>query len=328
MSWHDLPSELGEIILGQVPLLRLAQLAPLGKDFQSAYADRVADRVATAAWLRDASLGPLPADSRDVLSAESYIRTHPTWGCEARVATPIPEPPTGSLLALHWSFFEHWPMRTLVLPPPWRGSAGRVTRVGRLFIPRDPPVIPHVPRPAALRSVCDVSFRMSGWFSAYLHSGHGPSVEWCNVSCEVRSEVVIGRGGHRTMCCNDLVFRCFHERPEVKFDPLAFRLMLWIALAGPVRRFLCDVARGAPCDQGGGFQILPVQRVTLVLPRERPWPSGAGEVAMIDALTTILALVGGRGSGARIAISASGGCDDDVAYVVTRWRLPGALGRT
>jgi hypothetical protein len=337
-SWQDLPSELGEIILAQVPLLRLAQLAALAKDFRTAFDQRLAARLelATAPWLRDVSPGPMPADSRDVLSAESYLRAHRTWGCELLYATETeqPRPYYGVFLRPYMLFGWGWPLRYPVPPASWRGSSGRVTCVGRLFVP--PSRGPHVPRSAAPFPLHHRSFRMSGWFKCRLEQRSPPTMfrgdeDWVVVSLEVRSEVLVGQH-HRTMSCKDLVFRCRYGgslshamQHSSERTGLTLCLTLCIAVATRVPPFLWDVARGAPCDEGGVSRIEPVQRVTLVLPKDSPWPNGAGEAAIVEALTTMLAIVGGRPSGARVAI-AEGLCDVDCPYAVTPWRLPCTIG--
>jgi hypothetical protein len=72
-SWHDLPIVLGNIILAHVPLKRLAPMAVFAKEFRDAYHQRRAPHIASAAWLKDTPLAPLPSDSAGVLSVESSM---------------------------------------------------------------------------------------------------------------------------------------------------------------------------------------------------------------------------------------------------------------
>jgi hypothetical protein len=276
-----------------VPLLRLAQLAPLCREFQAAYNQRHSAHVAATSWLQNASLVPFPTDSGDVLSIESYLRTHPAWGCEARCATRQRKQRLENLTPALKRFILQWAPRNwmdLCLPLPWKGHAKREIHVGRLFVPPSvtlhvatpPPfssVTAHVASPPGFSSARQSSIRMTGWFKCTLRDS--ASQAWFDASMEVVCEVVVGRK-RRTMSCRDLVLRCNHA-PSQEVG-LAECLTLCTAMAQPLNTFLHEVVRGAPCDHGRPARVGLVQRVTLVLPPGRTlmllqlsWPSlGAG----------------------------------------------------
>jgi hypothetical protein len=77
VSWHDLPSELLDIVLARVPLLRLAQMAEMGRDFEAAYRQRLTTYLASTARFNHSSVGPAPGDYSRALCLELGIRNHP-----------------------------------------------------------------------------------------------------------------------------------------------------------------------------------------------------------------------------------------------------------
>ncbi len=86
-SWHDLPLGLTEVILAKVPLLRLAQLAAVAKDFKTVFDQLHSVHVAAASWVHDIPGAHFEADSSDVHFAEFAMRNDPTWDCKLRYAT-------------------------------------------------------------------------------------------------------------------------------------------------------------------------------------------------------------------------------------------------
>jgi hypothetical protein len=71
-------------------------------------------------------------------------------------------------------------------------------------------------------------------------------------------------------------------------------------------------------NAGGVPQTVPLERVSVVLPEGSSWPDGPEGEHTCDAVTTILAIAGGRPSGVRISVKGTEG--------VLPWRLPCVLG--
>jgi hypothetical protein len=266
-SWDDLPAELGEIILPKVPLLRLAQLAHLSKEFQAAYGQRMAAHVATTAPLRDVCIGP----GHDSIARPQYeelkIRRCP-------LASHIPHFPNDPFI--DWAYHGCIPTEL----PTCKVSQHERTCAYRVFNSLQAPL------------------RVFGSFKVTA-TGLAPGTS-LSLEANVKIDVVLGLT-HRVAICKEFLLECSRMGACTGQD-LAGWLMLCIAMAAPLRGFLDDVARGPPFDGQRSREACVIPSVVLVLPRESEWPNEVEEAAIWEALTCFLAIVGGKPSGARLAL--------------------------
>jgi hypothetical protein len=261
VSWEDdLPRDLRDTILPHLPLLSLAKLAHLSKEFQEAYRQRMASTVGITAPLNDVCVGPCGIR----FDQELHVRKYP-W---------IPHKP-------FTDYSHHWG-RTTGLPicSVTQHRCTSTTRVSNSLR-------------APLQTFGEFEVKARGLTAAtslYLDA-------------RVEIEVVVGLTG-RFAVCKELVFECSGESWCLEQD-LKGWLMLCIAMAPNLHRFLIDVARGPPRDIKRRGKPGLIQAVTLVLPRGSEWPSEREEALVWEALTCFLGLVGGKPSGARIALKRS-----------------------
>ncbi len=270
-----MPADVGEMILAKVPLLRLAQLAHLSKEFQEAYEQRMAAHVATTARLEGVCIGPGPDCVFRPFRDELRIRKCPS-------ATWRPRDPDNPFDDWSWHGWDTTELPTCLIRQHRNTCATLDTKS------------------------LGAALRVFGSFDVVAVDLVPGST--LNLHADVKIEVVEGLA--RTAICKELLLSCFGLRAYTGQD-LAGWLMLCIAMAGPLRGFLddvargppCDgVARGAPCDRERSGEACVVPSVTLVLPHESGWPNEADEAAIWEALTCVLAIVGGRPSGARLAL--------------------------
>ncbi len=267
-AWDDLPPELREAVLAKVPLLCLAQSATVCKEFHAAALHRQVAEIATSAWLPHDAIGPGPDHVSNVLSMESFVRSFPRRHQRDRIWA-------------EWRMAK--PGGELQLPPPWTGHTYHFSTVHRNFLSLTAPIL------------------VSGVFSCWLQArGSG---EWVEARAEVQSEVVVGLT-RRTTCCKELVLRC-NQGPSQQ-PGTSVCLMLFTAMAAPLRRFLHDVAMGGDLgrrDRKKKKSVGAMQRIMLVLPEGSELPNEADESAICEALSSIVFLVWGRPSGVRLAVA-------------------------
>ncbi len=310
-----------EKILPMVPLLRFAQLAHSCKDFHDAYVHRLAAHVVTTSWLHNESWVPIPEDSTDVLSAESALNKSPWRGCDlTRAHSLVSDPQTAFEQRPRYgvarrAVLQRGRKTNVHLPPPWEGYSRGATYIGRLFVP--PSIIPGGRCSTLDSAIRHSSFRVAGWFRCSLQNRSYRSL--FHASAEVRCEVTVDRN-RRTMECKHLIFRICHGTDNE--IGLAKCLMLCTAMAPRIRTFLREVTRGARCHRMPKARVGLVERTVLVLP-ESWWPHQP-DFAIGDALTSFMALIGARPSGARLADPTGYAIEGEMnaEFVVRSWRHP------
>jgi hypothetical protein len=91
------PADVGKVILAQVPLLRLAQIASFSTEFQNAYQQRHNANITAADWLQRASLVLAPEHSEGALHAVLDVINSgwsPNYKCfPTRNSPKLPLPP-------------------------------------------------------------------------------------------------------------------------------------------------------------------------------------------------------------------------------------------
>ncbi len=100
--------------------------------------------------------------------------------------------------------------------------------------------------------------------------------------------------------------------------PPTFGILLGLKAARAARTFFEGLAGNNAAGVSRQGQAVPLERVTVVLPEGSSWPDGPEGEHICDAITTILAIGGGRPSGVRISVKGTEG--------VLPWQLPCALG--
>jgi hypothetical protein len=268
VSWKDdLPRELREIILPHLPLLSLAKLAHLSKEFQEAYRQRRAANFALAAPLHDVCVGPAPYSFTRALEDELRIRKYPLSRC-------YPLSPHDPFAGYFYNDVDTTEMQICSI------TQNRRTRTTLVF--------GSLQAPFLVFGSFDVKAR--GLTTATSLSLHA----------RMEIEVVVGLTG-RFPVCKELVLECSGESSCLEQD-LKGWLMFYICMAPNLRRYLIDVARGPPRDYKRVGKPGLIQAVTLVLPRDSDWPKEREEALIWEALTCFLGLVGGKPSGTRIAL--------------------------
>ncbi len=284
--WNDLPTELMETILGQVPLLRLAQLARFSKELKAAYDERLAVEVAnvTPDWMEGLTVVPTPRDSADALAEEQRVRSQAP-GEERTVE-------------------EKWVMR---------GAQGfhRVSPrcnfcgISNIKVTRKSSS-PSCP----VHLVCNFDCTLTDPFTDRIMQSRAV------VTCQVVVE-----GDSRSMVCESLDLMCFSSKYTRgnEADPIqcpVVFLEMFRGMAPHLRRFLDDIARGTESEGIQGERKGPIQRVTLLLPPRSPV---IDDKVFAPALTCVLASVKGKASAFRIAYLVGD------LRPERKWRLPYSL---
>lgn len=263
VSWHDLPTDLVETILSRVPLLRLAQMAHLARDFRAVYLDRMAAHVAQKCWLQGLYMDISPSAVSAALAEELEIRKHP-WHQFWDSSLPIWKPCPGNL--------------------DTRSHACRVKQFWRTCCTRG------FTSPAA-------PFQIS--CSAEMYMDGSVRQEFLFVRVHVEARVTVGLLS-RHVVCKEVVLTCC-SRPFQPPD-IAVVCMACTAMAAPLRKFLSDIARGPARDRMRKGRAGPVQSLKLVLLLGSAVLTAAQEAAICDALTCLTARVGCNPSGLTVEV--------------------------
>jgi hypothetical protein len=286
--WDDLPAVLREAILAKVPLVRLAQIAHYGTEFETALGKRQAAHLrATACWVQESSNCPAFRDEVDALLAEARMRDRPRHRLRDSILSggAVPEPSTQPVLpaARTREACRHW-----------------YTRMNRLSF------IPPFPRVQCLsRFIHRSEFSCAGAQSDIPMVLHGT----------VSFEVVVGPWRCTVRRCRVVIW--FDQQVRVEHD-LAICLNQATALAASVRQLLHEHA---------GFEVPgnrrtrlgnvgAVESIKLVLPYDCGLPNEAREAAICEALSCILVLIRGKASGVRLAAESRVG---SVQYIELGW---------
>jgi hypothetical protein len=264
LSWDDLPRELGEIILGKVPLLRLAQIAHLGKDFQAAYLQRKAAVVTNMVPLQDLPVGPGPQEyHHDTLLREINMREQRRDG---------------------------------------RGSWGEWADYPGVWVKTELPgcIVSQMRRTSMARFMSRWDnhwhFSLGGSFSVEMVDIATGNVG--NASAHVATQIAVGLGC-RWLKHTEVVLG-WESEAHVRAGQVDLGLMLCTAMATPLRGFLADIARGPRYDSGRRVWANPMQSIILVLPKGNAWPNQIEEAVICDAFTYIVAHIGAKPSAAKI----------------------------
>jgi hypothetical protein len=138
--------------------------------------------------------------------------------------------------------------------------------------------------------------------------------------CADRGAVLVVALKRQRASCEALKLSYYYDKPCPKPTPTTF-FVLCTAMMPSLYTFLHANAGGSACGVDQGARAGVIQSVTLVVPKGMAWPNEGEEAALCDAITCVLALVRGKPSGVRVAVTTEYG-----EHVETSWRLPCAIG--
>jgi hypothetical protein len=262
-TWQDLAPDVVGTVLARVPVLRLAQMAHFGREFDAAYRQRHHANLTAAAGVEQ-SLDVLRTDSAIMLRAVDQITSLPLWGRHIEAMSQR--------------------KTSLGLEPPWSGTANRHISI----TPQSS--FPSNSRRMSSHLACKLrNTETMEWFSVLTE------VRYAVVGEKGRRPW----DPSPALSCKELLFKC--DLALFQDPNLAMCLLLCTAMAPPLREFMAEVSQGWPSGEGQGGEVGPEEGVRFVLPAPIPLPSQAERARIFDAVTSIVVLLGARPSQVRLA---------------------------
>jgi hypothetical protein len=270
-----------------VPLLRLAQLASMGKEFQDAFCQRLASQVKAAEQLRRDSLCHMPTTSEEYIVRRTLWRrlVNTVWGTWRVVGSD-----RGVTLPYSWNVCHVWMINNI-----------------RKF------------------SSVSVPFQVNGVFQRPVSDARPHKSLWvCGGEVGHVSVVALKR---RPKACEVLILGYGYNTADHLPSPgyirpwpkpgMATCLLSCMAMADTLCAFLHGGADGSTCDRRLTGGAGAVHSLTFVVPTDMAWPNEAEEAAICDAITCIHARVRGMPSRVRVAVTTA-----ENEHVESSWRLP------